>query len=700
VNDESSSIIEIDQSTMNIQTMLSRSIWDRVSQPSDLEPGYRPDIDGLRAIAVSSVVFFHANLSPFFSGFVGVDIFFVISGYLIGGIIIRGMRTGRYTYAGFYARRARRILPVLILVILVTCLLGCFILDAKELFFVGGTSTSALLAVSNISFWRLQDYFASDSRLSPLLMTWSLGIEEQFYLFFPILTFGIVRLANDRLLPIIATLTAVSFAFSVWCTSTHPAAAFYLLPSRAWELGAGVLLAAWQVTYDVRHSRRLSFLKSKLVHDSLAGIGALFLVIAIVGFDENTVFPGFVALLPVLGTAALIFADRSSINCHVLSRRPIVFVGLVSYSWYLWHWPLMSYLRIIVPTPPSTWQLAMMALASFVLAVLSWHFVERPFRRVGLPSRPTLLRYALVLSIAIVPPVAIKLSKGLPQRLPEQTREVEATVGAGLNGPCSAAWNDSKPNLSADCVVDITHRPAVALIGDSHAWALGPGLRELTARQNLGFRMFTKPACPPLLNVSVWSKNQPALTEACASFMRISVQQLVSDSSVKVVVLAGLWDNPLDRYVDAMAQGSSNSGSHLLRAGLENMVGALQKGNKKVILLGDTPYWRFDPKRVALARSMPLRGLIFCLAQPGCESLFQGSAEFSGTVPPDPRSVEIVREVAAAYATQYIDLSRKFCSLARCIFQRENELLFIDHSHLSGAGAKYAIENLELLSNE
>src|SRR5262249_14836631 len=161
------------------------------------------------------------------------------------------------------------------------------------------------------------------------------------------------------------------------------------------------------------------------------------------------------------------------------------------------------------------------------VAVLSWQFVERPFRRATLPSRPTLVRYALVLALALVAPIAIKLGGGLPQRLPEQTKQIEVTVGAGLDGPCSAAWSESKPNLSGDCVVVVENRPAVALIGDSHAWALGPGLRELAAQQNLGFQMFTKPSCPPLLDVSVRSKDQPALTEACAAFMSNSLQQLV-----------------------------------------------------------------------------------------------------------------------------------------------------------------------------
>jgi hypothetical protein len=360
----------------------------------------------------------------------------------------------------------------------------------------------------------------------------------------------------------------------------------------------------------------------------------------------------------------------------------------------------MSYLRIIVPNPPPLWQFMVIAIVSFAVAALSWRFVERPFRRARLASRPTLLRYALVLALALVAPAAIKLGKGLPQRLSEQAKLIETTVGDSVNGPCSAAWSESKPNLSGDCVLVMENRPAVALVGDSHAWALGPGLREISAQQNLGFRMFTKPGCPPLLDVSVRSKHQPALTDACAAFMSNSLQQVVSDHSVKVVVLAGLWDNPLDQYVDYAAPGSSRSGTDLLRVGLERMVDALRNGKKQVVLVGDTPYWSFDPMRLVLAKSIPLRRLILCIAWPSCAGQFRGDVGLDYIVPPNAGSVQIVREAAARYAARYLDIFGRFCDLARCIFERENELFFFDKGHVSTLGARYALQGFRVLSEE
>jgi peptidoglycan/LPS O-acetylase OafA/YrhL len=478
---------------------------------------YRGDIDGVRAIAVTSVVLFHAGLFPFRSGFVGVDIFFVISGYLIGGIILRETKDGRFDFAKFYARRARRILPALFVVVLSTCLAGWFLLDASELREVGATATSTLLAVSNISFWRFQEYFATDARLRPLLMTWSLGVEEQFYLFFPLFIIAMMRIAPAKLLTAFVVVTLVSFILAAWWATSYPAAAFYLLPPRAWELGVGAILAAWEIKQGALPIPLSGFPQSKWTQEALAWLSLLLLAVAVIGFDEHTRLPTFVVLLAVLGTATLISTERSWVNARLLSSRPMVFVGLISYSWYLWHWPLMSYLRIIVPTAPPVSVLVLIAAVSFAVAGLSWWFVERPFRSGTLRPGLTLRRYAAALAISLVAPITIKLANGLPQRLSDQTKQIEAVASVGGRWEC-LAWLERKLSLSAECVSDIKNRPAVALIGDSHAAALVSGFRELTAQQNLGFRIFTAGSCPPLLDVSVRSRIYPDLMEGADDY--------------------------------------------------------------------------------------------------------------------------------------------------------------------------------------
>jgi peptidoglycan/LPS O-acetylase OafA/YrhL len=421
---------------------------------------YRLDIDGVRAIAVTSVVLFHAGL-PIRSGFVGVDIFFVISGYLIGGIILRETTNGHFDFAGFYALRARRILPALFLVVLLTCLVGWFLLSASEYRAVGSTAAASFLAVSNFSFWRFQDYFASDARFNPLLMTWSLGVEEQFYILFPFLVIAITRFAPTKLLVALGTVTLASFVLALWWIRFFPMAAFYLLPARAWELGVGGTLAAWE---HKRSSPLFSLLKNSRLHwveEALAWLGLTLVAVSAIAFDETISVPGLAIVLAVLGTTLLINTQTSWVNTRLLSNRPIVFVGLISYSWYLWHWPVISYLRIIVPTIPSVRTLVLVAAISFVIAVFSWWFVERPFRRAKLGASQTLRSYAVAFAIALVFPVVVRIGDGLPQRLSDEPTQLEAIATAGHRNPCLDS-SMHHPDFSKDCVVVRQDRPAVA----------------------------------------------------------------------------------------------------------------------------------------------------------------------------------------------------------------------------------------------
>lgn len=656
---------------------------------------YRPDIDGLRAIAVSSVVLFHAGIPTFRSGFVGVDIFFVISGYLIGGIIISEIQNKKFQFANFYARRARRILPALIAVVLTSCLLGWILLDAGEFFFLGGTALAALLGLSNFSFWRLQDYFHRDAELHPMLMTWSLGVEEQFYALFPILIIVIMVVARKRLLVALAGLTMISFVCAVILTRSYPAAAFYLLPARAWELGVGTILAAW-------HATRMPWRPSCLGQETIAVAGLLLLAIGIFAFDSDTAFPGVAAAVPVLGTAALITTQGSWVNQRLLSWRPIVFIGLVSYSWYLWHWPLMSYLRIILPSPPTHWQLSFFAAFSFGIAILSWKYIEQPFRLSKAAASQTLLHYAAVVALVLSIPASIKLTNGFPYRMTDETKTIQAAVAARLNASCSAAWDEVVPTRSPECVRDIKNRRAVGLLGDSHAWALSPGLRDATARENVGFRIFTKPGCPPLLTVSVKDARQPHLTEACTEFMANATAALAADERVSVVVLAGRWDNPMDRYVDPKINGTQPSPEILLNQGLEAMIATLLSSGKEVVLARDVPHWSFDPSKAMLADSIPFRRKVVCLFWSSCSDISGSGISISHLTPVNSHSVHIVQRLAegAGRHVRYIDLFSRFCDAKECKFKDGSEPLYIDRDHLSALGARHALADFSLLFKE
>jgi peptidoglycan/LPS O-acetylase OafA/YrhL len=655
---------------------------------------YRSDVDGLRAIAVVSVVFFHAQLPFVQGGFVGVDIFFVISGYLINGVILRSAQTGTFSYAEFYARRARRILPALIFVVTTSCIAGWFLLSASEYREMGSTALSALVGTSNITFWRFQDYFAPDARLAPLLMTWSLGVEEQFYLIIPTLTLLLSRGAATRGFAVLACVGLASLVFSVWCTGAYPTVAFYLLPARAWELAAGGLLAASELIWA---NRAGSLPLSPRLSDALGWTGLALVAIAIFGLKESVPFPGVAALLPVIGTVALIAADGSFVNRRLLGTAPLRFIGLVSYSWYLWHWPLIAYLRVVAVTSPPAQLLVVAAFVALGLAVLTWRFIEQPFRQGKLKARPVLVRYALALTMSVALPAVIKFGHGLPFRLPATTSQIEGVLAAG-RGDCLAPWGLSHPDLSPDCRQEKPGRPTIALIGDSHAAALGPGLREVAKGHDNGFAILTKANCLPLSGVALWAAAHPSLAQDCAVFMRETLDLIIADPAMSTVVLAGSWDTlsqdlDLWRFVRLKLDPDAPQ-DVLLRSGLQSMVQQIVASGKMAIVVGDVPKFTFDVGRYAVMRSMRWRmklAAMMATTTPNSTPDFVGEASL---IRRSPRAVEMVEMAAREGGGIFVDLYDCFCSELGCEIADGGQPLFVDTNHLSTLGSQAAIAKL------
>lgn len=339
---------------------------------------YRADIDGLRGLAVVPVVLFHAQVSLFSGGYVGVDVFFVISGYLITTLLWGDIQQERFSILKFYERRARRILPALFSIILFSLAAGYFLLLPNDFHNLASSALSSVLFYSNVFFWREFASFLGALELQPLLHTWSLAVEEQFYIFFPILLWCIVKWKRSILVGAIALGGTGSFFLSVWASSIDPAGNFFLIPTRAWELAVGSLLAlgVFGSPNQVQLLRGLA---------GVTGLGAI--CSAVFFYDIHTDFPGLAAALPVFGTAAIIWAGSASAATpsfvtRLLSLKPFVFVGLISYSLYLWHWPLLVFARHwFTQTQLSALATALIFALSFVLAILSWRFIERPFRR-------------------------------------------------------------------------------------------------------------------------------------------------------------------------------------------------------------------------------------------------------------------------------------------------------------------------------
>jgi peptidoglycan/LPS O-acetylase OafA/YrhL len=507
--------------------------------------GYRPDVDGLRAVAVLSVVAFHLGVRGISGGFVGVDVFFVISGFLITGIITRELGEGRFSLLEFYRRRARRILPALFAMLAVTSVATLFVLFRPEL----ATFRNSLLATtafgSNIYFWRSSDYFAAPASTQPLLHTWSLGVEEQFYVLFPLLLMVVFRRRRTTLPVILWAITGASFVASVLLVRVDAAAAFYLLPTRAWELGAGALLAVGAVPR----------LRNRYAEHTVSLLGAALVLAGVLLLSSATPFPGAAALLPVVGAAALIHAGPRSIAGRVLSVRPMTFVGLISYSLYLWHWPLLVLFKADRPGPLGWHAKAFLGVTSLALAMLSWLLVERPARRLRLPSPHRVVAFvASVATACVALAVAIEpASAALPSnaRVSHVLAYLNRQPSSSKPRPCFIASALSSSAFRPDVCLALAHdRPNYLLIGDSHANALWVGLHAALPEVNL--MQATASGCKPLLPLSGHARCTGVLTTAIARLKQHRVDALVITARWQLADLPRLRGTveQLGRYAD------------------------------------------------------------------------------------------------------------------------------------------------------
>ena len=343
---------------------------------------YRKEIDGLRALAVIPVILFHAGFEGVSGGFIGVDIFFVISGYLITSILLKELESGSFTLLGFYERRIRRILPALFFVLLVCLPFAWMWLLPHELKDFGKSIIAVVVFASNILFWRESDYFAADAEMIPLLHTWSLAVEEQYYVFFPVLLMLLWPLGKQKLVAVVTVIGLVSLGFTEFAWRNFPEANFFLIITRAWELMMGGLVAFYHYYQNPGYQTP----KGKkpfqgMVAQVASATGLLLILYAIFFFDRNTPFPSLYALIPTMGAALIIlFATPKTWVNKLLSLKLMVGIGLISYSAYLWHQPLFVFARFRSLEEPNMWVFGGLSLVTFLLAFLSWRFVEKPFR--------------------------------------------------------------------------------------------------------------------------------------------------------------------------------------------------------------------------------------------------------------------------------------------------------------------------------
>ena len=361
---------------------------------------YRAELDGLRAIAVVPIILFHAGFEYFSGGFVGVDVFFVISGYLITTIILSEKEQGTFSLVNFYERRFRRILPALFMVMLVSLIFSLLWVMPSYM----EDFSQSLMAVStfssNILFWRESGYWEISNELKPLLHTWSLAVEEQYYVLYPLYLMLIWHFRKDWILGSFIVIAAISLATAQWGAYNKPIPTFYLLPTRAWELSIGAGIAYY---FLYRKQTVQILLSHKSVNEALGLLGLLMISYAVYVFDKGTPFPSLYALVPTVGTGLIIlFSSSQTMVGRLLSIKPLVAVGLISYGAYLWHWPLLVFARHLSLTEPSELTFAILALLSFPLAYLSWRYIEKPFRTKSIFSRKAIFTLSFIGSVLFI----------------------------------------------------------------------------------------------------------------------------------------------------------------------------------------------------------------------------------------------------------------------------------------------------------
>jgi peptidoglycan/LPS O-acetylase OafA/YrhL len=656
---------------------------------------YRRDIDGLRAIAVLPVVLFHSGVPGFSGGFVGVDVFFVISGFVITSLLQGDVRAGRFSILRFYNRRIRRIFPALFLLLAVVTAAALAWLTPLDLKRYGQSLASTAVFASNIFFFLKSGYFDTASIEKPLLHTWSLAVEEQFYIVWPIALWAMHKLRGGRWLLSLTLLgLAVSFGLCVWQTGQNATAAFYLPHTRFWELLLGAVLAMRPLTF-----------KPRWLKEALAALGLGLIAFAVVTFNDNTAFPGFAAAAPCVGTFLLVAAnqDGDTAVARLLSLRPLVFIGLVSYSFYLWHWPVLVFARYVAPTPPSVWVLLTLMAGAFVMAVISWRFVERPFRQgaalSGAQAR-SLIGGGLAIALALAVALPMHFTDGLPGRVPPgvvvaERASLDRGPGSADCGPPGTARAGPGCRLGAP-----GKRYSVILWGDSHADAFAPAVDAAAKAAGVSGWRVTRSACAPL--IGAWRAGRGEEGRAACPAFNAAALKMIADSDVDTVVLDARW--PLlaeaSRYgdeegskpwlADARDQTQSLANNRrVLKEGLRRTIAEIRrlKGPKvRIVLVGPVPELGFDaPRCLALAR-------MFHRSEVRCRAIPQANFERRSAY-----SADLLRAVAAEDPNTTIFWpSAATCVAGRCVTEKDGVILYRDDDHLTAPGARLIGARLSL----
>ena len=633
---------------------------------------YRREIDGLRAVAVLAVVLFHAGFAPFAGGFVGVDVFFVLSGYLITTLVVRDVNEGVFSTARFYERRVRRILPALVTVCIATSLAALCWMLPDELTDYGESLVATALFVSNFYFANETGYFGADPSLFPLLHTWSLAIEEQYYLVTPLAVVLIARAGLRSLGLVLVLAFAASFGFAVWLTVSYPENAFFHTGARVWEILAGAL-AALALLANPGLGRMPDAVK-----EVLASAGLAMIVVAIFSYREDLPFPGIPALLPIAGAVLFIlFADGSTAVGRLLSTRPMVGIGLVSYGAYLWHQPLFSFARLHAGTTLDASRQFLLIGATFGLAYLSWRIVETPFRRRSFGGRWAVFGMA-ILGVALLVAAGAygQASRGVLQRFEGPERGFheamqslqryaskcrwQALLGDGDGGVCLVGNTDASPSL--------------IVWGDSHAEVLRSGLDEALAARDMSAVVISRSGCPPLSGTTYAPGDDKG--RRCEADVKKDIERIESKGTTPIVIAAH-WSfyRKNERYFTAGTADNANDcarvdGSPYQSAVAETVCRLVRRG-RDVFVMRNVPQLTFNPIDQLYDRETALWKPVDIL------------------IPRSPVDDGLDALASSTLPVRLIDPADALCGTdsQECVVSREGVPYYRDDNHLSGKGS-------------
>ena len=593
---------------------------------------YRAEIDGLRALSVLPVIFFHAGIGIFSGGFIGVDIFFVISGYLITGILLDELNyTNKINIIHFYGRRARRILPALILVILVTYLTSWHILNPFDLKELSQSIFATSIFSSNVFFYLKTGYFDTASELKPLLHTWSLAVEEQYYVIFPCFLILAWKIGRRFCFWSIGVLTFISLIISEWSSINYPSANFYLPHTRAWEILAGSMAAFLVCDRNVKGN------------NYLASVGIIALMASIVFFNDSMRLPGLYMLIPVSGTVLIIlYASKDTLIGQILSFQPLVYVGLVSYSAYLWHQPIFALAKHYFLDELGPLIIGNLLIMIFALSYLTWKYVEKPFRK-QIPNgkNPWKTLTIASFSLAIIGTMGMygHLERGFPSRNENMLRLAQ---NRGLAWECSGATTHNEACISKPA-------PKIAVWGDSNAMHFTSALA--TSFQNAGVHQFTLSACPPVPNY----KDAPRKsTISCEDFNSRILEYLLNRDAhtIDTVFLASTFNLAKPPLVELF----------------KTSIGKLKTSGLNIVIVSPSPQHALSEACVtkAMRGRHPLKD---------CQFDFRDATN-SGTFGD-------LRDLAKGLGIPFLDLSAFMCEDHLCSLENQGRIVLRDNEHFS-----------------